>query len=129
VNKIALFIPVLMLAACGQEPAPEPVATEAAAPVPVSTLPAPDQATFTAAFAAACNGAETVNEAICKRAGMGSENVICDYSLGDDEYLRHKATLNPNPDKTGWVIADPQKVCTEHGAEAAEPAESASESQ
>jgi hypothetical protein len=130
VNKIALLIPVFALAACGQEPAPAPAPTAAAAPAPVSTLPAPDQATFTKAFTAACSGAEAVNEAVCKRAGMGSDDVICDYSLGDDDYLRHKATLNPNPDKTGWLIADAQTVCTEHGAETAEPTEpAASESQ
>lgn len=129
-NKIALLLPVLALAACGQEPAPQPAPTETAAPAPVSTLPAPDQGTFTEAFMAACKGAETVNEAVCKRAGMGSSNVICDYSLGDDEYLRHEATLNPNSDKTGWVIADAPTVCAAHGAETAEPTEpAASESQ
>ena len=129
-NKIALLLPVLALSACGQEPAAEPTPAATVAPAPVSTLPAPDQATFTEAFTAACTGAETVNEAVCKRAGMGSDNVICNYSLGDDEFLRHSATLNPNPDKTGWVIADAQTVCTEHGAETAEPTEpAASESQ
>ncbi|MGN3973571.1 hypothetical protein [Tsuneonella sp. SYSU-LHT278] len=126
-NKIAFLLPVLALAACGQEPAPEPAATQAAPVAPAPTLPAPDTQDFAAAFAAACNGGEPVNQATCKRAGMGSPNVVCDYSLGDDEYLRHKATLSPNADKTGWVLADPANVCTEHGAEPTETA--ASESQ
>jgi hypothetical protein len=127
VNKFVFLLPVLALAACGQEPAPEPVPTQPAPAVPVSTLPAPDTEHFAEAFAAACKGAEQVNQAICKRAGMGSSSVVCDYSLGDDEYLRHKATLSPNADKTGWVLTETASVCTEHGAEPTETA--ASESQ
>ncbi len=126
-KKIAFLLPLIALAACGQEPAPEPTPTETAPAVPVSTLPAPDTQHFAEAFAAGCNGAKPVNEASCKRAGMGSNNVVCDYSLGDDEYLRHTATLSPNADKTGWVLTDAATVCTEHGAETTETA--ASESQ
>ena len=126
-NKFVFLLPALALAACGQEPAPEPVPTQAAPAAPVSTLPAPDTEDFASAFAAACQGAEPVNEAVCKRAGMGSTNVVCDYSLGDDEYLRHKATLSPNAEKTGWVLTDTASVCTEHGAEPT--ATAASESQ
>ncbi|MEZ5681912.1 MAG: hypothetical protein R3E14_11555 [Erythrobacter sp.] len=117
-KKIALILPVLTLAACGQEPASEPAAAEtvAAAPEPVNTLPAPDQETFTTVFAEACEGAEPVNTAVCKRAGMGSKDVICEYGLGEDTYLRHKATITANEDSTAWVFADAATVCAEHGA-------------
>ena len=117
-KKIAFLLPVLALAACGQqaEEAPAPVETVAAAPEPVNTLPAPDQGTFTEVFAAACEGAEPVNTAVCKRAGMGSKDVVCEYGLGEDEYLRHKATLTANDTEDGWVIADAAELCTEHGA-------------
>ena len=126
-NKTFFLFPVIALAACGQEPAPEPVPVEVAPAAVVSTLPAPDQETFAEALSAACNGVEPVNQAVCKRAGMGSTEVVCEYGLGKDEYLRNKATLSPNADKTGWVLSDAATVCTEHGAEPTEAA--ASESQ
>jgi hypothetical protein len=122
VKKIALLLPLLALAACGQEPAPAPEPTATAAAAPVSTLPPPDKEHFADAFAV-CQGAKPVNEVSCKRAGLGSEDVICDYSLGDDEFMRNKATLNPNAGKDGWVLADATNVCTGVGATAAEPAE------
>ena len=118
VKKIALLLPVLALAACGQQAEETPAAAEtvAAAPEPVNTLPAPDQATFSEVFAASCEGAEPVNTAVCKRAGMGSKDVICEYGLGEDTYLRHKATITANEDSTAWVFADAATVCAEHGA-------------
>ncbi|WP_324826891.1 hypothetical protein [Qipengyuania zhejiangensis] len=115
-KKTALLISVLALAACGQEPAPEPVATETAAPEPVASLPAPDQALFTEVFGSTCEGAEPVNTAVCKRAGMGSPDVVCEFGLGEDSYLRHKATLTANEDSTAWVLTDPAAICAEHGA-------------
>ncbi|WP_234030225.1 hypothetical protein [Erythrobacter mangrovi] len=117
-KQIALLLPLALLAACGQEAEVAPAAAEtvAAAPEPVSTLPAPDQQTFSNAFAVACEGAKPVNTAVCKRAGIGSKDVICEYGLGDDEYLRNKATLTANEDSTGWVLADPTTVCAATGA-------------
>ncbi len=126
-KKIAFLLPVLALTACGQQPAPEPTPTETAAATPASTLPAPDTSHFADAFAAACEGTEKVNQATCKRAGMGSENVVCDFSLGDDEYLRNTATMSPNADKTGWVLTDADTVCAAHGGKPTQTA--ASESQ
>ena len=129
-NKIALLLPVLALAACGQEPAPEAQPTQVATPEPVVTMPPPHEETFRTAFAEACEGAERVNKALCKRAGMGSDEAVCDYGLGDDEYRRHAATLKPNENRSGWMLADAEKVCAEHGATAAQPETSAdSESQ
>ena len=119
-KQIALLLPLALLAACGQqaEEAPAEAATTAAAPAPAATpsLPAPDQATFTTAFAEACEGAEPVNTAVCKRAGLGSKDVVCEYGLGEDTYLRHKATLTANTDGTAWMLAEAATVCAEHGA-------------
>lgn len=124
VHKIFVLLPIIALAACGQEPAPAPTPTATAAAAPVSTLPPPDKEHFADAFAV-CQGAKPVNEVSCKRAGLGSEDVICDYSLGDDEFMRNKATLNPNAGKDGWMLADAATVCTGVGATAAEPTETA----
>ncbi|WP_246034423.1 hypothetical protein [Qipengyuania marisflavi] len=110
-NKLTLLLPIFALAACGQEPAPEPVPTTT--PEPVKTLPAPNQASFSALLGEACPSAEKVNTAVCKRAGMGSKDVVCEFGLGEDTYLRHKATLTAGED--AWTLADADAVCAEHG--------------
>ena len=114
-HKLAYLIPVLALAACGEDPAPEPAATQAAPPAPLNDLPAPDQDLFKTTFANTCEGAEPVNEAVCRR-GMGADTVACEFSLGEDEYLRHKATLAVNETGDGWMLADAEAICAEHGA-------------
>ena len=106
---------ILALAACSGEPAaePTPVATSATpAPAAPPSLPAPDQATFSALFAEACPDAEEVNTAVCKRAGFGSKDVTCEYGLGEDKYLRDKATLSPADGK--WALQDAENVCKAH---------------
>ena len=108
-KNFALLLPLALLAACGEEPAAEPAPAEVAAPEPIETLPAPDQALFTAKYAEACPSEEAVNTAVCKRAGLGSEDVICEFGLGDDEYLRNKATLTAG--EGDWTFADPENVC------------------
>jgi len=110
-----LALPFLALAACGEEPASEPVATETVQREPVQTLPAPDEELFSQVFAEACKAAEPVNVASCGRA-MGGETASCEYGLGDDEYLRHEATIEANEDNTGWKLADAEAVCAEHDA-------------
>ncbi|MGB3710639.1 MAG: hypothetical protein WA985_03010 [Erythrobacter sp.] len=115
--KIASALPVLALlalAACGEEPAPEPQTTTTVEREPVRTLPPPDQALFTEVFAAACEGAEPVNTASCS-AAMGADDVTCEFGLGDDEYLRNEAVLEVNDDNTGWNLAEPEAICAEHG--------------
>nr|WP_240049017.1 hypothetical protein [Parerythrobacter lutipelagi] len=115
-KKLALaLLPAFALAACGEEPAPAPEQTESAAPAPESTLPAPDQAVFTELFASSCEGAEPVNTAVCRRA-MGADEAQCEFGLGEDEYMRHKANITPNDDMTAWVLSDPESICAEHGA-------------
>ncbi len=112
-TKFAFLIPALALtlAACGEEPAPAPAPTptQTAAPLPTAGLAAPNEAAFTAAFAKACPDAEAVSTALCKRAGLGSPDFVCDYGLGDDEYRRNTATLTAGDGE--WIISDPATVC------------------
>ena len=112
VKKTAFLLPLFALAACSGEPAAEPTpAATTAAPAPVATpsIKAPDQALFTELYAAACPEAKPVNTAVCKRAGMGSNEVNCDYGLGEDEYLRNKATLTAADG--AWTIKDADATC------------------
>jgi len=107
----ALLAPVTLLAACGEEPAPEPVETEA--PVEVVELPAPDEALFTEVFAATCPDAEVVSTAICRR-GMGAPTAACRFGLGEDDALRHDAALEIDETGEGWMLADAENICSEH---------------
>ena len=112
-NKIAFLLPLFALAACSSEPSAEPTAeatTAAPAPVATPSLKAPDQALFTGLFAEACPGAKPVSTAVCRRAGMGSSEVNCEFGLGEDEYLRNKATLIAG--ESAWTLKDPEAVCT-----------------
>ena len=83
-------------------------------PEAVSTLPAPDEDLFTQVFADTCEGAEPVSTAVCRHS-MGSDTAACEFGLGDDEYLRNEATIAINDDETGWNLAEPEAICTEHG--------------
>ncbi|MBU0669428.1 MAG: hypothetical protein KKE77_05880 [Alphaproteobacteria bacterium] len=109
-NKLAfLFVPLLALAACGEEPAAEVAQTQVATPEPTPALPAPDEALFTQLYAETCPEAEPVSTAVCRRAGIGSDEVFCEYGLGEDEYRRNDATLTPGDEQ--WTLADPENVC------------------
>ena len=114
-KKIALsLLPIMALAACGEEPvpAPEPTPTETAVAEPEEpALPAPDEAVFAETFAKACPAAKPVNHSVCKRAGFGSDNFVCEYGLGDDEYLRHKATMTPGDGE--WAVDNSETVCAQ----------------
>ena len=106
-KKLTFLLPIALLAACSEEPAPAPAAEPT--PEAVETLRAPDQALFTEKYAEACPDAEAVNTAVCRRAGMGSPDVLCEFGLGDDEYLRNEATLTAS--EGDWAFADPENVC------------------
>lgn len=109
-KKLAFLLPVFLLAACGEEPAPAPAPT--ATPEPVATLPATDQDLFAELLAEACPDLEPVNTAVCRR-GMGATTVACDYGLGEDEFMRNDATLVVNEAGDGWMIQDPEAVCAQ----------------
>ena len=112
-KKIAFLLP-LLLAACGskEEATPAPTATVTATAPAKPSLPAPGQETFSKLFAEACPKAEKVNQAVCKRAGMGSPEVNCEYGLGEDKYLRDEATLVAGD--TAWTLKDPEAMCKKH---------------
>ena len=108
-----LILPLLALAACGQEPAPQPTPSVAAAPAE-PTLPSPSLEVFAATFAATCPKAEKVATSVCKRAGMGSDDVLCEFGVGEDTELRHKATLTAGDGE--WKLADAEATCAEHNS-------------
>ena len=107
---------LIALSACNsQEPAPQPTETEAAVVEPVEpSLPAPDEAIFAAAYAEGCPNGKKVSTSECKSAGFGKKEFLCDYGLGNDEYRRNKATLEPVDGK--WVLAEPDKICAADAA-------------
>ena len=112
-TKFAAFAaPLALLAACGEEPAPEPVATETVAPEPLVELAAPDEELFTTLWADTCPDAEAVGQAFCQR-GMGAEFATCEFALGDDEYTRNDARLEIDETGESWMIADGETLCTE----------------
>ena len=94
-KNLLFLLPLCALAACGQEaaPAPEPTATVAAQPAQPK-LAAPSEELFAATFAQTCPKAEKIATSVCKRAGMGSPDVLCEFGVGEDTALRHRATLS-----------------------------------
>ncbi|WP_242447389.1 hypothetical protein [Aurantiacibacter aquimixticola] len=110
-KKLLALTPLALLAACGEEPAPEPVDTAPAEPV--VSLPAPDEALFAEVFASTCPAAEPVSTSVCKRA-MGAETVSCEFGLGEDTALRHDATLAADESGENWVLDNAEAICSEH---------------
>ena len=110
-TKLLFLIPIAFLAACGQEPAPAPAPTAAATPAKPA-LPSPSLEVFATVFGETCPKAEKVATSVCKRAGMGSDEVLCDFGVGEDTALRHKATLTAGEGK--WILSDAEAVCAEH---------------
>ena len=110
-NKLAFLLPVIALAACGEEPAPEPAPTTAVAEPAEPGLPPADEAMFTQLFASTCPDAEPVATAVCKRA-MGADTAVCEFGLGEDTELRHEAQIAGMDGE--WSLVDAPAICAEH---------------
>ena len=110
-----IFLPIaaaFALAACGsqEEVQSEPAQTETVAASNIDeAVPPPRREEFTAAWAEACPEAEPVGKALCKSKGIAEPGFTCDFGLGDDEYRRHTADLDPVEDT--WALVDPQNAC------------------
>jgi len=110
---LAATAATLVLGACSEPSAqPTPAETPVAAVEPTEpALPAPTQEIFSETFAAACPEAKTVAIASCRSLGLGETDFLCEYGLGNDEHLRHKATLTPGDGE--WTLADPETTCAQ----------------
>ncbi len=109
---LSLMAPIALLAGCNGEPAPAPTETPAAVPTSAKpSLPAPDAKIFADAFAKACPKAPKISVSSCKSGGMGSPDFICQYGLGDDEYMRQSLTLTAQNGE--WTVKDADTVCAE----------------
>ncbi|TCD06319.1 hypothetical protein EYB45_00855 [Erythrobacteraceae bacterium CFH 75059] len=113
-TRFALLPLLLIVGACGQEPAPAPQPTQPAEPLATAGLPPPDEGVFRTVFAEACPSAERVSTALCRRAGLGSADVVCEYGLGNDEYRRNRATLTAADG--AWNLNEPDRVCAANAA-------------
>lgn len=103
--------PLALLAACGEETVaqPEPKEPSIEEQLATPTIPPPDAEIFASLLAKTCPDMKPVSTSACKRAGMGSPEVICEFGLGDDEYLRNKTTLVQG--ESEWKIADAETTC------------------
>ena len=110
-KKTVFLLPLFALSACGEEPAPEPTATVAAAEPVEPTAPPADEALFTELFAETCPDAEPVATAVCKRA-MGADTATCQFGLGEDQNLRHSAQIAAENGE--WSLVDAPAICAEH---------------
>ncbi|MEL6877524.1 MAG: hypothetical protein AAGL68_05430 [Pseudomonadota bacterium] len=113
---ILLPVAILSLAACGEEPTPVDTPTpEETIQAQAEDLPEPaDRDAFAAAFSAACPNAKSVNNASCTAMGMGSPSFLCEYGLGDDEYLRHEGVVTRSEEgELAYTLDDPEKVCAQ----------------
>ena len=110
-KSLLAALPLFALAACGEEPAPEPVPTQAASVAAEPTAPPANEALFKQVFANSCPAAETVSTAVCKRA-LGSDEAVCEFGLGEDTALRHDATMMAVDGE--WQLKDAEALCAEH---------------
>jgi len=106
---------VFALAACNSEAPVEPDSVQAQVVMPIEpSISAPNEELFAAAYAEACGDAQPVNTSICKSQGLGKEGFVCEYGLGNDEYLRNDAIILPVEGK--WALAEPEKTCAADAA-------------
>ena len=111
-KKLALLLPALALAACGEEPAPAPTPTPTEVVETSPRLAPPTRDTFAEVYAESCpDVAKPVNNASCIAMGMGSDQFSCDYGLGEDEALRHEAQLVVNEAGDGFMLDDAENIC------------------
>ena len=115
IKTVTAIASLALLAACGGAEEPAPAETTAAAvptPEPTSSTDAPTEERVAELIAEACPDFEPVGKSQCLSGGMGSNAFNCEFSLGDDEYLRNDARLVLG-DGDQWVLEDSEKVCTQ----------------
>ena len=115
IKTVTALASLALLAACGgaEEPAP---AETAMAPTPQpteSSLEAPTTEIITSLVAEACPDFEPVGNSQCLSQGMGTNAFNCEFSTGDDEYLRNDAEVVLGESGDQWVLADSEKVCAQ----------------
>lgn len=112
IATLITLLPALFVSACGSRQPEQRDAQPTAASTQASREPSlapPRHPEFAAAWSRACPDQEAVGKALCKSNGLADANFTCDFALGDGEYRRHTAELEPGNGR--WDLANPDLAC------------------